>query len=287
MNVRRLILTSLTASCIVVVSIIPSGCATPFTQSSRIGLDDGNDSCRSYVVALDSTGNFFAEDMIKGAIIGAGTGAILGALTSGGKDVGKKAAIGAVAGGVAGAAAGYWKHKMDQDKDQAILSVNNDLTEEINQMNKANLAFGELTSCRQQQFKKIKADLKERRITQDQATIQWNGQREYLARDIKLANMIDENMTKRGDSYNYANQQVNPPEQERNTYKKGKPQHKVAAKKKPSDPKKRELADLSSSRQHKADEFHNTSESAKKLDKETSDPGFTTKRIPVGNEVIV
>ena len=75
MNVRRLILTSLTASCIVVVSIIPSGCATPFTQSSRIGLDDGNDSCRSYVVALDSTGNFFAEDMIKGAIIGAGTGA--------------------------------------------------------------------------------------------------------------------------------------------------------------------------------------------------------------------
>jgi hypothetical protein len=33
------------------------------TQSQRIGSDDGTDSCRTQLVALDSTGNFFGADI--------------------------------------------------------------------------------------------------------------------------------------------------------------------------------------------------------------------------------
>src|SRR6476646_10182059 len=53
------------------------------TQSQRIGPDDGTDSCRPQLVALDSTGNFFGADILKGAAIGAGTGALAGGLIGG------------------------------------------------------------------------------------------------------------------------------------------------------------------------------------------------------------
>ena len=52
-----------------------AGCVS--TREGRIGADDGSDACRAQVVALDSTGNFFGEDIVRGAAIGAVGGAAL------------------------------------------------------------------------------------------------------------------------------------------------------------------------------------------------------------------
>ena len=81
-----------------------AGCVS--TQASRIGTDDGRDACRTYVVQLDSTGDFYGEDILRGAAIGAGTGALAGGLIAAatgrrGSDILAGAAIGALAGGEA------------------------------------------------------------------------------------------------------------------------------------------------------------------------------------------
>ncbi len=279
---HRVMVAGFAATSIVAMNFLLSSCAVPLTQEGRIGADDGADSCRAYVVALDSTGNFFAEDMLKGAAMGAAAGALAGALLSGGNDVGKKMAIGAVAGGVAGAAAGYWKHKQDQSKDQAILAVNNDLKQEIGQVDKANQAFGQLLSCRKQQFAAIKTNVKKKVITIEQASAQWTAQQGYLARDIKLASMIDENMAKRGENYAYADKEVNGSDQSAMestdevapSGKKAKTAKKKHVAKVKRDPQKQELATLTATRQHKADEFHSNVQVAKDLSK--ADPGFTS-----------
>ena len=81
--------------------VMLAGCST---QMGRIGADDGRDACRAYVVQLDSTGDFYGEDIVRGAAIGAGTGAIAGGLLAAatgrrGTDILAGAAIGALAGG--------------------------------------------------------------------------------------------------------------------------------------------------------------------------------------------
>jgi len=85
----------------VAIVALLGGCVT--TQEQRIGAADPADQCRPFVVALDSSGNFFAEDIIKGAVIGASGGAILGGILGGNV---RGAAIGAATGAIAGAAAG-------------------------------------------------------------------------------------------------------------------------------------------------------------------------------------
>ncbi len=291
---RQAMVAGFTATSVVAMSLLLSSCATPLTQAERIGADDAVDACRAYVVALDSTGNFFAEDMLKGAAMGAAAGAgtaiLAGMLTGNTSNLAQNAMVGAVAGGIAGAAAGYWKHKMDQNKDQAILSVNSDLKQEIGQMDKANHAFGQLLTCRKQQFADIKLGVKRKTLSVEQAKAQWAAQQGYLARDIKLAGMIDENMAKRGENYTYADQQVNGADQgsqgsveksAASTTQHAKPKKTVTKKKKDTevarpkrDPQKQELAELTSSRQHKAEEFHSNVQVAKDLS--TSDPGFTS-----------
>ena len=77
-----------------------AGCAQgPMsTQSARIGYDDGTDSCRRQVLALDSTGNFFGADILAGAALGAVTGGLAGGLISGNW---RGALVGAGAGAIA------------------------------------------------------------------------------------------------------------------------------------------------------------------------------------------
>ena len=105
--------------CVVATVGLLSGCAPGgfSTQAQRIGSDDGSDSCRRELVALDSTGDFFAEDIIKGAALGALGGALIGGLAGGGRG----ALIGAAAGGVAGAAGGYFSALQSQAQNQAQL----------------------------------------------------------------------------------------------------------------------------------------------------------------------
>ena len=51
------------AVCVITSAALLSGCVS--TQMGRIGADDGSDPCRAQVVALDSTGDFFGEDIIR------------------------------------------------------------------------------------------------------------------------------------------------------------------------------------------------------------------------------
>ena len=193
-------LTALVASSIMLV-----GCATPLTREERIGPDDGSDVCRANVVALDSTGNFFAEDMLKGAVAGAATGGLIAALSGGsGKDIAKAAAIGSVVGAIGG----YYKSRMDQGRDQGILAISKDLTREGEQLDKASVAVDALVACRMRQRNQIRVDYAARRISRSEAQARWSKLQEQVKRDNNLMQMVAENIGKRQEEFSYANEQI-------------------------------------------------------------------------------
>ena len=152
---------------VIAITGLLCGCAPGAftTQSQRIGPDDGTDSCRTQLVALDSTGNFFGAQILQGAAVGAGVGALAGGLI-GGLATGnwRGAAIGALAGGITGGVIGgsnaYWNALQQQQMDQAALysRVSLDLERENAQIDKTQLAFDQLEDCRFRQAQAINAD---------------------------------------------------------------------------------------------------------------------------------
>ncbi|MBF0179192.1 MAG: hypothetical protein HQM03_04085 [Magnetococcales bacterium] len=195
---------------LVACSMVVSSCVS--TRQDRIGADDGSDPCRGNVVALDSTGNFFGEDLLQGALVGAAAGAVAGGLLAAmqgkKKDVGKSALVGAAVGGVAGALGGYYKNQMQKGRDQAILAINQDLEKEGAQLDKADLAIKELMACRIRQRDRIRADYAAKRITRDQAQAQWALLQQQVGKDKELMRLVTENIGKRHDEYKYANEQM-------------------------------------------------------------------------------
>ncbi|WP_439577656.1 YMGG-like glycine zipper-containing protein [Elioraea sp.] len=194
-------------SALVVVAML-GGCVT--TQAQRIGPDDPADTCRQYVVALDSTGNFFAEDMIKGALIGAVGGAVLGGLFGGGR--GSAIAIGAATGAAAGAATGYIYALQQQSRDQAVLAgrVSTDLSKENAEIDRTQLAFDQLSDCRFRQAQAVRADVAAGRLTRDQGQARLAQLRGWWNRDIALARQINEKMATRGAEYETAAETLSP-----------------------------------------------------------------------------
>jgi len=186
--------------------LVLAGCTT---QAQRIGADDGSDACYSYRKALDSTGDYFAEDMLKGAAVGAIGGALAGGLIGGDW---KGALIGAAVGAAVGAAAGYWQHQQQQAKDQAVLynSVLSDLQRENAELDKTQLAFDQLVQCRQNQAKLVRADFKAGRLGREAAEVRLNTIKAQYLQDIEIAQTINQNIEKRSANFDYANQQVNP-----------------------------------------------------------------------------
>ncbi len=182
-----------------------TGCVT--TRDDRIGADDGSDACLAYVVALDSTGNYFAEDMIKGAAIGALGGALIGGIASGNW---QGAAIGAVSGAAVGALGGYWKSKMDQGKDQAVTSLASDMNADEAQLDKSQAAFKQLTACRRDQAKKIRAQYTAKSITRDEAQTRLRMLGTQARKDVDILNAITGNADKRLAEYQYAANQIDP-----------------------------------------------------------------------------
>jgi uncharacterized protein YcfJ len=169
-------------SSVLAVALILAGCTpgnnplsgtgvSSFTQSGRVGPDDGSDSCHADAVALDNTGHFFGQDILTGAAVGAVGGGLIGGLAGGSW---QDALIGAAAGGVAGAAGGYWEALQKQSQDTATLdaTVENNLTTEDTQISNTQLAFNNDMDCRFQQAQSIRANLASGQISQDQATTQ-------------------------------------------------------------------------------------------------------------------
>lgn len=194
-------------SALVVVALL-GGCVT--TQQQRIGAADPADTCRPYVVALDSTGNFFAEDIIKGALIGAVGGAVLGGILGGGR--GSSIAIGAATGAVAGAATGYIYALQQQSQDQAVLAsrVSSDLSKENAEIDRAQQAFDQLSDCRFRQAQAVRSDYAAGRITREQAQARLGQIRGWWDRDLALARQINEKMATRGAEFETAAETLSP-----------------------------------------------------------------------------
>ncbi|AWB08888.1 hypothetical protein A6A40_28205 (plasmid) [Azospirillum humicireducens] len=188
-----------------IVAMALSGCVT--TQTDRIGANDGSDACYQYRVALDSTGNYYAEDMLKGAAIGAGVGALTGALAGGNM---KSALIGAAAGAALGTLGGYWNSKMQQGRDQAILGVMTDLDTENQNLNRTQVAMDQLVNCRRAEIARVKADYKAKRIGKPEAEQRLALIRGQLDKDYAIASSINQNIVKRRDEYLVAADNIEP-----------------------------------------------------------------------------
>ena len=196
--------------CVLATVGLLGGCApgSMSTQAQRIGVDDGTDPCRREVVALDSTGNFFAEDIIKGAAIGALGGALLGGLTGGGRG----ALIGAAAGGVAGAAGGYFSALQNQARDQATLvaRMQSDMQAEGVQIDRTQAAFNQLAACRFYQAQSIRNAYATHQIPREYAVQQMAVVRERAQRDLALARLVSDKIIARGQEFEMAADQVSP-----------------------------------------------------------------------------
>lgn len=204
---------------VVAITGLLCGCAPGAftTQTQRIGADDGTDSCRPQVVALDSTGNFFGASILQGAAIGAGAGALAGGLL-GGLATGnwRGAGIGALAGGVAGGVIGgstaYWQGLQQQRMDQASLysRVSLDLERENVQIDKTQLAFDQLVDCRFRQAAAINADYAAHRIDRATAEAAMAGVRQHAVKDVQLARLINQQIQDRGQQFGVATNNIDP-----------------------------------------------------------------------------
>lgn len=198
------------ALCAVTAAAVLAGCAQGglTTQAQRIGADDGTDSCRRELVALDSTGDFFAEDIIKGAAIGALGGALIGGLAGGGRG----ALIGAASGLAAGAAGGYLTALQQQAHDQAGMysRARNDMTAESLQLDKTQLAFNQLVNCRFYQAQTIRVAYRQGQIPRAVADQQMAVVRQRAERDLALAQMINGKIQERGAEFDLAADKLSP-----------------------------------------------------------------------------
>ncbi|MGG5812353.1 hypothetical protein [Falsiroseomonas sp. CW058] len=192
-----------------------AGCVT--TREGRIGADDGSDPCRAQLVALDSTGNFFAEDILRGAAIGAVGGAALGALVAAaaggrGRNVAAGAAIGAVGGGLVGGGAGYLSARQQQATDQAALgqAVAGDLAAENAQLDRTQIAFNQLMDCRFGTAQRIREDVRAGRLARPQAEARLANIRAATQRDLQLAQTINQQIGRRGAEFDTAIDTVAP-----------------------------------------------------------------------------
>jgi outer membrane lipoprotein SlyB len=192
---------------LIAVAALLGGCVT--TQDQRIGAADPADQCRPYVVALDSTGNFFAEDIMKGALIGAAGGAMLGGLLGGNF---RGVAIGAATGAIAGAATGYWMALNQQSRDQAVLAgrVQQDLGRENAEIDRTQQAFNALMDCRFGQAKAVRQDVAARTLTLDQGRARMDQIRAWTDRDIALARQITGRLETRGAEFEVAADNLSP-----------------------------------------------------------------------------
>lgn len=196
-------------------AVMLAGCVS--TQAGRIGVDDGRDACRAYVVQLDSTGDFYGEDILRGAAIGAGTGAIAGGLLAAatgrrGTDILAGAAIGALAGGVVGGVGGYIAARQRQAQDQGglVQAVGGDLRNENRQLDATQLAFNQLVDCRVNAANRIRADVRSGRMSRDQGMALMTYQRDLMRRDVALAQQINQKIGTRGGEFDTAIETISP-----------------------------------------------------------------------------
>jgi hypothetical protein len=182
-------------------ALLLAGCVT--TQAGRIGADDGRDACRPQLLALDSTGDFYGEQILQGAAIGAASGALIGGLASGRW---QGALIGAAVGGASGAAVGYYAALQRQAADQQALFVqmSKDLSSENAQLDRTQIAFNNLMDCRLRSADRVRDMLRAGRIDRATALAQMAEIRGRFQADLALAQSINGRIGTRGAEFDTA-----------------------------------------------------------------------------------
>lgn len=195
------------AACLTVAGVMLAGCVT--TREQRIGADDGTDACRQYVVALDSTGNFFAEDIIRGAAVGAVGGGLIGGLATGRW---QGALAGAAIGAVVGGTGGYLAALQRQSQDQAVLfrNVRSDMERENLQIDRSQVAFNQLMDCRFNSAQRIRTAHRQGRLDAATARVQLREVQTRMRSDVALAQTISERIRTRGAEFDTALDTLQP-----------------------------------------------------------------------------
>jgi len=188
-------------------AVMLAGCVS--TQAQRIGGDDGSDMCRTQVVALDSTGDFFGEDILRGAVLGAAAGALIGGLVT---RRWEGALIGAATAGAAGAATGYWVAVQRQAQDQRAVTsqIMSDLTRENAQLDRTQVAFNQLMDCRFRAAEDVRMAVRDGRLTRVAGQAHMGDIRARTDRDIQLARTISGRIGTRGAEFDTAIDNVVP-----------------------------------------------------------------------------
>ncbi|MBF8274194.1 MAG: hypothetical protein HW380_3299 [Magnetococcales bacterium] len=206
-------LLSRSASVLVGISLVASslsGCAGVnkgveavgvSTQEGRIGSDDSSDPCYAELKTLDALGDFYGEDMLKGALIGAAAGAGIGFLT------GQKASnvlAGAAIGAAVGAAGGYWNNQLQKGRAQAKVAAMADMEKELAKYDETQVAVEKLSTCRNNSLEKIKQDRIAKRTTPEMAHKQLESFKLLRQKDVALWQTIKEQSGKRVGEYKMA-----------------------------------------------------------------------------------
>lgn len=192
---------------VVTASIFLSACQTAAPSQYGAG-DPSADACYAEHRELANSQNYFAEEMIKGAVAGAILGGLTGAILSGGR--GSAIAAGAASGAVAGGSMGYWQARQRDARDRYALaaSIHGDLVREIGEIDRVATTFSKVRACRTHQAAQIKAAHKAGRLTREQAKAQLHQLWLQYQSDIEVAESISGKMAERGASYRTASDEL-------------------------------------------------------------------------------
>ena len=170
---------------------------------------DPADSCGTYVTQLNSTGDYFTGDILRGAAVGAVTGGVVGGLASGNW---RGALIGAGVGAAVGAAGGYLSALQQQNRDQAALNAQlaGDLGRENEGLDRTQIAFNQLMDCRFQQAEAIRRDARDNKLPRDVAQSRMADLRTRTQRDIEGARQISGRVGTRAAEFDTAVDAVSP-----------------------------------------------------------------------------
>lgn len=188
------------ATAALTAALLLAGCTT---QAGRIGYDDGRDACRPQLLALDSTGDFYGEQIVQGAAVGALSGALIGGLATGRW---QGALIGAAVGGASGAAVGYYAALQRQARDQQALYVqmSSDLSRENAQLDRTQIAFNNLMDCRLKSAERIREAVRAGQMNRINGIAAMSEIRTRFQGDIALAQTINGRIAARGTEFDTA-----------------------------------------------------------------------------------
>lgn len=197
----------LSAVSVMAASLLLSACQTAAPSQYGAG-DAAQDMCYAEHRELANSQNFFAEEMIKGAVTGAILGGLTGAIMSGGK--GGAIAAGAASGAVAGGSMAYWQARQKDARDRYALaaSIHGDLVRELQEMDRVSTTFAKVRACRTHHAQRIKADIRAGRISREQGQAQLRTLWLQYQSDIQVAESISGKMAERGASYRTASDEL-------------------------------------------------------------------------------